>query len=90
MCVKKPQPGSLENNSPVIPDSDGPGILRQCLHCGKFFALKRAKDVSTCEGSVVRVFTCRKCGQTERYLVQRSDTSKRTQSGTLKDENYRL
>ena len=79
----------LENGSSVVCNG-GPGIFRQCLHCGKFAALQFTEEVRSSDGSILRKFMCHKCGETECYLVQGPTTSRKKWSIAPKDEDYHV
>ena len=46
-----------------------PGMLRQCSHCGKLFALRKLESWTDDAGNGFVRYQCRKCNCTEDYRV---------------------
>lgn len=52
----------------IIEHRSSPGLLRICLHCGKFFALKKIGTEPYGTVNFKYIFHCKFCGDTSEYF----------------------
>jgi len=58
----------MDRASSILPKPPQPGILKQCPHCRRLFALREVRVESDTRVGEVRVYSCTACGREQKYV----------------------
>lgn len=71
LAISKFQPyddKTMDRASSILPNPPQPGILKQCPHCRRLFALREVRLESDSRFGEVRVYLCTACGRELKFV----------------------
>jgi hypothetical protein len=61
---------AMDRTSSILPNPPQPGILKQCPHCRRLFALREVRLESDSRVGEVRVYSCTACGREHKFVTR--------------------
>ncbi|MEN1680982.1 MAG: hypothetical protein AAGJ46_15440 [Planctomycetota bacterium] len=64
---------SLDDGHGILAEPLDAGSFRQCLECGRWFALERIATATTDDGRKLETYRCKRCGAEFRFVDRHPD-----------------